>query len=123
MEKRHEQRDDQRHRRAGADLQNHLKGVLDVGDVGGQARDKPAVENLSMLEKGICLNPPEHGFAQIARQPVLARALCTPARTPKNIARIAITAISADLRDVRHVPTAMPLSMMDAVRLRIKFRE
>ena len=54
---------------------------------------------------------------RLLASPVLARALCTPARTPKSIARIAITAISVPIfATCAMFPTAMPLSMMDAVR-------
>ena len=58
---------------------------------------------------------------RLLAKPVLARALCTPARTPQNIASTAITAINAPTRATYPIsPTAMPLSMMDAVKYGIK---
>ena len=102
--KRHEQRDDQRHRRAGADLQNHLKSVLNIGDVGGQARDKPRGGEPVDVGEGIFLNPPEHGFAQIARQPrARPRAVHARANAEEHRQNRHHRHQRADLRDVRHV--------------------
>ena len=54
---------------------------------------------------------------RLLARPVLARALCMPARMPQNIASTAITAISEPIFATCSMsPTAMPLSMMDAVR-------
>ena len=102
--KRHEQRDNQRHRRAGADLQNHLKRILDVGDVGGQARDKARGGEPVDIGKGIILNASEHRLAQIGGQTrarpraVDARANAEDHRQNRHHGHQ-----RTDLRDVRHV--------------------
>lgn len=58
---------------------------------------------------------------RLAARPVLARALWMPARMPQNIASTAITAISEPIFATCSMsPTAMPLSMMDAVRYGIR---